>query len=160
MIFATVGTHEQQFNRLLMELDRLANLINEEIIIQSGYSTYEVKNCKAYKMISADMMNQYINDARIVITHGGPGSIMMPLLINKKPIVVPRQKKFKEHINDHQVYFTQHLEAENKIIAIYDIKNLEAAILNYSDEKIDLNIQEHTLEFTNKLESEINKLFE
>ena len=48
MIFVTVGTHEQQFNRLLKKVDELVEngFINEEVIIQSGFSTYIIKKCK------------------------------------------------------------------------------------------------------------------
>ena len=39
MIFVTVGTHEQQFNRLIKEVDRLKGegLIQDEVIIQTGF---------------------------------------------------------------------------------------------------------------------------
>lgn len=43
MIFVTVGTHEQPFNRLVQEIDNLKRdgVITEDVIIQTGYSTYE-----------------------------------------------------------------------------------------------------------------------
>lgn len=43
MIFVTVGTHEQQFNRLIEEIDRLKGngIIKDEVIMQTGYCTYE-----------------------------------------------------------------------------------------------------------------------
>ena len=47
MIFVTVGTHEQQFDRLIKEVDRLKkeNLIQDEVFIQTGYSNYIPKYC-------------------------------------------------------------------------------------------------------------------
>lgn len=43
MIFVTVGTHEQPFNRLIKKIDELKKdgIINEDVIIQTGFSTYE-----------------------------------------------------------------------------------------------------------------------
>ena len=43
MIFLTVGTHEQQFNRLVKYIDKMKEngVIHEEVIIQTGFSTYE-----------------------------------------------------------------------------------------------------------------------
>ena len=43
MIFVTVGTHEQGFDRLIKEIDRLKeqNVIEEDVIIQKGYTEYE-----------------------------------------------------------------------------------------------------------------------
>ena len=43
MIFVTVGTHEQQFNRLVEYMDRWASTHEEEVIIQTGFSTYKPK---------------------------------------------------------------------------------------------------------------------
>ena len=62
MIFVTVGTHEQQFDRLLKEVDRLKkeNLIQDEVFIQTGYSNYVPKYCKWEKIISFEKMNQLI----------------------------------------------------------------------------------------------------
>lgn len=48
MIFVTVGTHEQPFNRLIQKIDELKKdgIINEDVIIQTGFSTYEPKYCQ------------------------------------------------------------------------------------------------------------------
>ncbi|HEV1534200.1 TPA: multidrug MFS transporter, partial [Streptococcus pneumoniae] len=48
MIFVTVGTHEQQFDRLIKEVDYLKkeNLIQDEVFIQIGYSSYIPKYCE------------------------------------------------------------------------------------------------------------------
>jgi UDP-N-acetylglucosamine transferase subunit ALG13 len=53
---------------------------------------------------------------------------MLPLLLGKPLIVVPRLKKFKEHTDDHQLQIVQELERQKKIIAVYDVKNLGSAI--------------------------------
>lgn len=133
MIFVTVGTHEQQFDRLIKEVDILVDkgIIQESVFIQSGYSWYKPKSCKHEELISYQIMKKKIQESSIVITHGGPGSIMLPLSLNKVPIVVPRQKKFGEHVDDHQVKFTHRLEKEKKVIPIYDIKDLKESIANY-----------------------------
>ena len=107
MIFVTVGTHEQPFNRLIQKIDELKKngIIQEKVIMQTGFSTYEPKYCEWSKLLPYKDMVQNVADARIVITHGGPASFIMPLQVGKIPIVVPRQKKFEEHVNDHQVEF-------------------------------------------------------
>ena len=46
MIFVTVGTHEQQFNRLVEYMDKWADEHDEKVVIQTGYSTYEPKYCE------------------------------------------------------------------------------------------------------------------
>lgn len=45
MIFVTVGTHEQPFNRLVKAVDDLKKngVIIDEVIMQTGFSTYKPK---------------------------------------------------------------------------------------------------------------------
>lgn len=136
MIFVTVGTHEQPFNRLVQEIDNLKRdgVITEDVIIQTGYSTYEPKYCKWDKLIPYKQMIKNVEDARIVITHGGPASFIMPLQIGKTPIVVPRQKKFDEHVNDHQVEFARNVaQRMGTIIPVEDINELGGIIKNYDE---------------------------
>ena len=51
--------------------------------------------------------------ADIIITHGGPATFMSAITNGKKPIVVPRQEKFGEHVNDHQVDFARNVAKMN-----------------------------------------------
>lgn len=138
MIFVTVGTHEQPFNRLVKAVDDLkkSGVITEEVIIQTGFSTYEPKYCEWSKLIPYQDMLKNVEDAHIVITHGGPASFIMPLQIGKVPIVVPRQKQFEEHVNDHQVEFARNVaERMGTIIPVEDIGKLGEIIVNY-DERV------------------------
>lgn len=134
MIFVTVGTHEQQFDRLIQCVDELKRdgVIQEDVFIQTGFSTYEPKYCRWSKLIPYDEMVQNVAEARIVITHGGPASFIMPLQIGKVPIVVPRQLRFGEHVNDHQVVFCREIAIQKKnIILVTDITTLGAVLTQY-----------------------------
>ena len=134
MIFVTVGTHEQPFNRLIQKIDELKEngTIQEDVIIQTGFSTYEPKYCQWSKLIPYQQMIKNVEDARIVITHGGPASFVMPLQIGKTPIVVPRQYQYNEHVNDHQVEFARNVaERMGTIIPVEDIEKLEEVITDY-----------------------------
>ena len=109
MIFVTVGTHEQPFNRLIKEVDRLKKegIITDEVFIQTGFSTYEPQYCDWKKLISYSEMDNYMTHSDIIITHGGPATFMGAIAKGKKPIVVPRQEKYGEHVNDHQLEFAE-----------------------------------------------------
>ena len=134
MIFVTVGTHEQPFNRLIQKVDELKRdgVIKDDVIIQTGFSTYKPKYCQWSKLISYQQMVKNVADARIVITHGGPASFIMPLQIGKTPIVVPRQHQFNEHVNDHQVEFARNVaQRMGTIIPVEDINTLGDVITNY-----------------------------
>lgn len=135
MIFVTVGTHEQPFNRLIKKVDNLVanGDIKEKVVVQTGFSTYVPKHCEAHKMMSFDEMQQALKDARIVITHGGPSSFIEALQYGKVPIVVPRQERFHEHVNNHQMDFTKLIaERMNNIIPVYDINDLKKVINEYN----------------------------
>lgn len=137
MIFVTVGTHEQPFNRVVEEIDQLVkrNIIKEEVFIQTGYSTYEPQYCEWEKLIPYEEMQEKIKEARIVITHGGPSSFLNVLQYNKKPIVIPRREKYNEHVNDHQIEFLDKvIEKGYNILKVENEKDLKMTIENYSNE--------------------------
>ena len=133
MIFVTVGTHEQQFNRLVEYMDKYSiEHPEEEVVIQTGFSTYEPKNATWSKLYPYEQMIELVDKARIVITHGGPSSFIMPLQIGKVPIVVPRNHEFDEHVNNHQILFARAVaERQGNIIVVEDVEKLENVLLNY-----------------------------
>lgn len=134
MIFVTVGTHEQPFNRLVECVDKLKRdgVIEEEVIIQTGYSTYEPEFCTWKALFPFQEMTRIVEEARIVITHGGPSSFIMPLQVGKTPIVVPRKYELGEHVNDHQVSFSKAMaERLGTIYVVEDVEKLGETIKNY-----------------------------
>ena len=164
MIFVTVGTHEQPFNRLIKKVDELVanGSIQEEVIMQTGFSTYKPEHCKWQQMMSFDEMQQNLKNARIVITHGGPSSFIEALQFGKVPIVIPRQEKFHEHVNNHQVDFTKLIaERMNNIIPVYNINDLKKIIDDYDQIAKNKNAGEssNNEHFNEKLEKILTGLF-
>lgn len=54
---------------------------------------------------------------------------MKALEIKKMPVVVPRQEKYGEHVNNHQMEFVKLVEKRfGNIIGVYDIDELKEAI--------------------------------
>lgn len=164
MIFVTVGTHEQPFDRLIKKIDELKrdNIIKEDVIIQTGFSTYEPQYCKWSKLIPYDEMTRNVENARIVITHGGPASFIMPLQIGKTPIVVPRQKQYNEHVNDHQLEFARNVaERMGTIIVVENIDKLGEIITNYDNiiESMSGNMKSNNLKFNTELERLVEELY-
>lgn len=163
MIFVTVGTHEQPFNRLLKCIDKMIEegSISEEVIAQKGYSDYEPKNYKAEKLIPYDKMQENIKNARIIVTHGGPASFIAPLSIGKIPIVVPRQKEFNEHVNNHQLEFARQVEKRMKnIIVAESEEEIIDAIVNYDKktQKLNSSNDSNNKKFNEMLLQEIEKI--
>lgn len=163
MIFVTVGTHEQPFNRLVKKVDELKRdgAIQEDVFIQTGFSTYEPKYCQWNKLLPYEDMVKYVQQARIVITHGGPASFLMPLQIGKIPIVVPRQKQFGEHVNDHQLEFARNVaERMGTIITVEAISMLDNVIVNYEQIVVGMDrvVKSNNEKFCEALKKIITKL--
>lgn len=164
MIFVTVGTQEQPFNRLVQKMDELKKngTIQEDVIIQTGFSTYEPQYCQWSKLIPYQQMIKNVEEARIVITHGGPASFIMPLQIGKTPIVVPRQHKFGEHVNNHQVEFARNVEKRmGTIIDVEDVETLGDIITNYYQIVAGMGhgMSSNNAKFNEELEKLVDKLF-
>lgn len=160
MIFVTVGTHEQQFNRLIKYMDDWACAHTEKVIMQTGFSTYKPKHAEWKKLYPYSEMVNKINEARIVITHGGPSSFIMPLQIGKTPIVVPRQYKYDEHVNNHQVKFAREVEKRmGTIIVIEDINDLEKVINHYDQIRLKEGQTSNNAQFCARFEEIVGDIF-
>ena len=134
MIFVTVGTHEQSFTRLVEHMNGWAKNHKEKVIIQTGFTDYDANNCECRKFYEKDEIEKLMDDARIIITHGGPSSFIEALQKNKIPIVVPRRHELDEHVNNHQINFcNEFAKRYNNIIVIDDINQLDSIIKNYDN---------------------------
>lgn len=123
MIFVTVGTQPQPFKRLFDKLDSLveSGIITEEVIAQVGSNAVKCRKIKSFDYLPLEEMYSYIQKARLIISHGGTGSIITALKMRKKVIGVPRLAKYGEHINDHQTDLIRILSKERLIIPLWDI---------------------------------------
>ena len=126
MIFVTLGTQDKSFKRLLEMVDSQieSGLINEEVVVQAGFTKYESKKMKIYDYIPMDEFDKIVDNCSLLITHGGVGNIMTGMERGKKVIAVPRLKKYKEHINDHQLQIVNNFTKEGYILRAIDESEL------------------------------------
>jgi UDP-N-acetylglucosamine transferase subunit ALG13 len=68
----------------------------------------------------ADLLDR----ASAVVTHGGPGTIMDARSHGHTPIVVPRDPRLGEHVDDHQQRFARFLARSGMIVTAYDVDEL------------------------------------
>jgi beta-1,4-N-acetylglucosaminyltransferase len=131
MIFVTVGLHYQGFDRLIRKMDEIAGNIDEEIIMQIGSTKYKPKNAKCFEYIDDEGMTELFNAARIIVTHAGSGTLLDLIRLKRPFIAVPRLKIFNEHIDDQQIELAYALSESYNIVSIYDIEDLEKALINF-----------------------------
>ena len=130
MILITLGTQKFQFNRILKEIDYLVEigLIKDEVFAQTGGSDYKPKHYEYKNFLDKDEMRKLQNEADIIITHGGTGSIIEAISLHKKVIVIPRLVKYGEHVDDHQKEITSEFSKHGYVIAVEDEKGILDAI--------------------------------
>jgi UDP-N-acetylglucosamine transferase subunit ALG13 len=116
VIFVTTGTHHLPFNRLLTMMSEVSSELpkREKVIIQSGESRVFVMNAEIVPYFSYQDMIKHITQARVVISAAGPATIFQVLAHGQAlPIVVPRLKKYGEHVSNHQVDFANFLSRKS-----------------------------------------------
>lgn len=136
MIFVTVGTHEQSFDRLVRHVDELkrSGVLTDEVIMQTGYCDYVPTACTWQRFFPYSQMLSLVEQADIIVTHGGPSSFIMSLQVGKVPIVVPRKRSLGEHVNDHQVSFAREVAKRQKnILVAEDMQTLTDMLVNFSN---------------------------
>ena len=79
MIFVTVGTHHQGFDRLVQAADELAADIDEQVVIQRGVTELCPQACRHFKFCSMQEMADWIQQARVVVAQAGAGTIITTL---------------------------------------------------------------------------------
>lgn len=127
MIFASTGTNEARFDRLLQWLAEVVS--GEELVVQHGPSQVDVPGAECFDFLPFDRLADYVRQARVVVTHAGVGSIMVSLGAGKCPIVVPRLRKLGEAVDDHQLVFARRLAADGLVQLAEDRGSLASAIL-------------------------------
>ena len=138
MIFVTIGTHPDQFDRLIRRIDEIAPLIKEEIIIQKGFTKYIPKNVKYFEF--TDKMDEYYKNARLVIAQSATSLIEFIIKYGKPVITVPREAKYKEHINDHQVEFAEYFSKKSGVLIIRDMEKITPELLKTYNKKTKLDL--------------------
>ena len=134
LIFVTVGTHKDPFDRLIEKMDELVGngSVKEKTVMQIGNGTYEPKNCEYYRFVDSAKFEELYKTADTIICHAGAGSIINALKNNKHLIIVPRMKKFNEHTDDHQLDLADAMEGGGKAVCVRDIGELAASIAKAS----------------------------
>ena len=144
MVFVILGTQDKEFPRLLEAVDREIENgnIKDEVIVQAGCTKYESKNMKIFDLLPLPEFEKTMDEADLVITHGGAGSILDAIKRGKKIIAAPRLAKYKEHHNDHQRQIISEFAKQGYILELRDFNKLGKLIeksKNFKPKKFESN---------------------
>ena len=144
MILVLLGTQNNSFHRLLEEIEKNIKdgTIKEEVIVQAGYTKFESDKMKIIDLMSKEQLEQFQDEADLIITHGGVGSIISSIEKGKKVIAVPRMHEYGEHVNNHQKEIVKDFNDKGYIIGIEKVEDLKQAIVkseNFEPKKYQSN---------------------
>jgi UDP-N-acetylglucosamine transferase subunit ALG13 len=118
LVFASVGTDYHPFDRLSRWIDgwlEAGGAAAARCFVQTGTSAVP-RLAEHRQYLGHAEMEEMVRDAAVVVCHGGPGTIMLAATLGKRPIVVPRRKRYGEHVDDHQCAFAARIAAEGAIV--------------------------------------------
>ena len=130
MILVMLGTQNNSFHRLLEKIEELIknDVIKDNVIVQAGYTKFKSDDMQIFDLIPREKLEKYQNQADLIITHGGVGSIITSLKLGKKVIAIPRLHEYGEHVNKHQIEIVELFNNKGYIIGCMDLEKLEEAL--------------------------------
>jgi UDP-N-acetylglucosamine transferase subunit ALG13 len=111
-------------------MDIVAGEISERVVFQIGFTTYIPKNGEWFRFETIKQFKKRIESSRVIVSHGGAGSIIHTLVAAKPLIVFPRSKKYGEKLDEASVELAEALKNEKLIYVTNDTDNLKRLLLD------------------------------
>lgn len=119
MILVTVGTHNRGFDRLVRAADEMAYKMEEPVTIQYGSAAYEpLHTSRSFRFTTSQEMEELASQARLIVMHAAAGSLILALRLGKPLVVVPRLRKYKEVMDDHQIQLANALAEQKRVVQV------------------------------------------
>ncbi|MEW6983284.1 PssE/Cps14G family polysaccharide biosynthesis glycosyltransferase [Colwelliaceae bacterium 6471] len=119
-IFVTVGN--TQYNQLIEALDNYVPNDKYEVVIQLADGFYRPKNHQYFRFTQE--VQKYYQEADLVVSHAGAGSVFNLLSLNKKLVVVPNF----ERVDDHQLDLANFIDKNRYACVCFDLTNILSCI--------------------------------
>ena len=117
-VVVSLGTHDlYPFGRLV---ERVAAVLppDAEVIWQLGSTVFEPTQGTASPSYAVDVFERSLREADVVIADAGTGIALAALDAGKCPILVPRERRYHEHVDDHQVQLAAELQRRGLALAV------------------------------------------
>ena len=120
MIFVTVGA-QMPFDRLIRVVDEWAETRGRtDVFAQMGPTDFKPSHLKTERFLDPEAFRAQIERATAIVGHAGMGTIISALQNETPLLVMPRLKRYKEHVNDHQLATARKLEELGHILVAYE----------------------------------------
>ncbi len=133
-LFVIVGTDYHRFDRLVWWIDEWleGDPGVGSVLVQHGTSGPSERADSIIDYLRRSELAQEFRDASVVVCQGGPATILQCRANGIVPIVVPREERFDEHVNDHQVDFCERLAGHGDI----DLARTKDELFRLLDESV------------------------
>ena len=121
MVLVVIGNVPIPFQRLAGAIDTLCERSSRRWVVQRGHTVHDFPGAEVYDFVSADKMRRLMEEAALIVSHGGYGTISEAVRLNRRVIAVPRLEG--EH-NHSQKELVETLEKGEHILAAYDVADL------------------------------------
>lgn len=103
MIFVTVGT-DLPFDRMMRVVDDWARARGRrDVFAQIGEGGWEPEHIGFTHFLQPPEFKRRFDEASLIISHAGMGTILTALLHGKPILVMPKRASLGEHRSEHQV---------------------------------------------------------
>lgn len=127
-VIVAVGTDHHPFDRMIAWIDSWsAANPGVSVLVQRGTSA-ATESCGSVELLPHPDLCERFARAVAVVSHGGPSTVMDARMAGRLPIVMARDPRFGEHVDDHQMRFADHLKRHDLARVVDDEAALHAAI--------------------------------
>lgn len=127
-VIVAVGTDHHPFERLVQWVDAWsAQHPDVAVLVQRGTSG-PTESCDSVELLPHPELCDTFAKAVAVVSHGGPSTVMDARMAGRLPIVMARNPRFNEHVDDHQMRFADHLERHGLALVVDEQEALHKAL--------------------------------
>ncbi len=109
-VVVSVGTDHHPFDRLVQWIDQWAALHADVSVYMQWGTSSESERVEGADIVAHGELLRLFAAAEVIVSHGGPSTVMDARSSGRLPIVVPRDPARGEHVDGHQMRFADHLE--------------------------------------------------
>ena len=133
LVLALTGTDHHPFDRMVTWVDAAAVRHRDvRFVIQHGM-TRGPRVAEGHQFLAQDRLIALLEEAFVVVCHGGPGIITEAREAGHVPLCVPRNPELGEHVDGHQQRFAALIADAGLVRAVWSLeafhRELDAALV-------------------------------
>ena len=140
LVLALVGTDHHPFDRLVRWVDAWAGSHDARVVVQHG-TARPPEHAEGVRLLPGEELADLLGSATAVVCHGGPGTIAAVRAAGRLPIVIARDPRLREHVDDHQWRFVEAAARAGEIRLVADEAGLasilDGAVADPSSQRIE-----------------------